>query len=85
MQYKKIGLEKPVYIFILVLIVLFSYSVLSHYPPESKIQTPYTIDDIDNMNQPNDVNNIESINDSVIDVDNVVYNPIKVNEVITNE
>lgn len=34
MGQKKIGLDKPVYLFILTFAVLFAYTVLTHYPPE---------------------------------------------------
>lgn len=39
MAYKKIGMDKPVYVFILVFAILFSYTILNHFPPEQKIDT----------------------------------------------
>lgn len=37
MAYKKISIDKPVYVFVLVFAILFSYTILTHYPPEEKI------------------------------------------------
>lgn len=35
---KRIEIDRPIYFFILVFAVLFSYTVLSHYPPEEMTQ-----------------------------------------------
>lgn len=79
MKYKKIGLEKPIYIFILVFIICLSYTVLSYNPPEQKL---HPIDSIDN-DEPLNINMVENINTSTTDDNNI--ESVKVNEVITNE
>jgi len=68
MRYKKIGMDKPVYVFILVFAILFSYTILNHFPPEPKI------DVIDY--EPIDIYYDDSINSTT---DNVsVHEPISV-------
>lgn len=71
MGYKKIGLDKPVYIFIMVFAILFSYTILTHYPPEA----PYTLDQI--INEPIYTYNDENITETNTD-NGTIIEPLSV-------
>ena len=71
MRYKRIGLDKPVYIFILIFIILFSYTVLSHNPPEQM----YENKQVDSFEP------TQSYNDKNINETTDIYESISVIEV----
>ena len=73
MAYKRIELDKPIFMFILVFTILFSYTVLTYCPPEQKIPSTDILE-----YEPIITYNEEIINTTITD-NGTVLKPISVN------